>query len=1405
MPFNPIDPKKTIPQNEEEILKFWQENKIFEKSVETRSKRNEYVFYDGPPFATGMPHYGHLLASTIKDVIPRYFTMKGYRVERRFGWDCHGLPIENLVEKELKSKSKKDIEEKIGIDKFNEACRSKVDMYVDEWEKIIERLGRWVDFKNDYKTMDLDFMESVMWLFAELHKKKLIYEGRRISLYCSRCSTPLSNFEIAMDNSYKIRHDQTATVKFRVKNETSTPSFILAWTTTPWTLPSNFALAVNPELEYAKIEKDGEHFICAKSLVSKLFGKNVVDATHDDDEVVPGYYFVTFNTEGGSKVFDTDEKRTQCAEVFREVITENNYRVFDLVVMTDHVHLTIEVTEDGPSLPKMLQRLKGVSSRKIKSQDVNPRVNSASSTDGARTRTDSKGREYIPLWRKGYDKKFILNEEEHFTVSEYIKFNPEKVGLPPQNYDWLTKTDDKYIQPDAKIIDIFTGQGLVDTEYEPLFPYFTNKAKEGLFRVVGADFVSDTDGTGIVHLAPFGEDDFNYATQHKLPIQDMDAVDDNSIFHKEITDFSGMSVIDPETNKKINQFLEFKSLLFHKEQHSHSYPHCYRCETPLIYKPQRAYFLDVQSIKCKIIANNKNINWVPGHLKTGRFQKGLESAPDWNLSRNRYWGSPIPIWKCNTCDHEKTVGSIEELEKLSKKNVTDLHKHFIDKYTWNCDKCNGIMHRTPEVLDCWFESGAMPYAQKHFPFENQEQFENTFPGDFVAEYIAQTRGWFYTLHVLSTALKDSHSFKNCICTGTIMAEDGEKMSKSKKNYPDPTLIFDKYGSDAMRYYLMASSVMKGENFNFAERGVEEVLKSVILPIQNAYNLFSTYANIDNWKPTKFVFVRHGEGEHNVKKVYSGKSDNPHHLTELGKKQAQETAHKLPKFDILYSSPFVRTRETVAIIKTELNFVPDPIFDDRLGEIGFGELEGKPNIPSRDRLDNKTTEPIKQSQRRLSNFLQEIGKTNKSKTICAVTHGGCVRAIETALNQVTDIDDYVKFPVPLTGKYKILFMPPDPKNELDKWILSELQTTIKTYKIHFDAYELETALRAIPKFIDNLNNWYLRRSRRRFWEGEAGKISEDKQSAYETLHHVLVMLSKLLAPVCPFFADKLYKDLTHSAYLESSAGDESVHLTTFPYPIEDWIDKKAESQVAISREIVRLAASIRARKKIKLRQPLQKLRFAISGSVETQLITSLPIDVIKEEVNVKEVEIIKSLDGIAQRIVKVDARKVGPRLGKKVQELIVAGKKGDFIETSTEDAVPQHRLEPGQILIAGEILECGEYEFGFLCEEGVEAESTSQTVVLLDTEITPELETEGYAREIIRTIQEMRKSKGFEVSDRIKVTYSTDSEVIKSAFAQFSEMISEEVLAVDTQCGSDVSGDSMEVDGEIVEFLFDKKE
>ncbi len=669
-------------KKEEEILNFWHKNKIFEKSIKQKPKNKPYVFFDGPPFATGLPHYGHILASLIKDVVPRYWTMKGFRIERRWGWDCHGLPIENLIEQELNLKNKKDIED-IGIDKFNQACKESVLRYVDEWKKIIPRIGRWVDMEHPYKTMDFDYMESVWWVFEQLWNKGLIYRDYKSMHICPRCGTTLSNFEVAL--GYKDIEDLSVIIKFKLKKEKDT--FILAWTTTPWTLPGNVVLAVGEDIDYVKIQIDKEFYILAKD---------------------------------------------------RLEIIKNEYRII----------------------------------KKIK------------------------------------------------------------------------------------------GKNLIGLEYEPLFDYFYKKNdlenKENGWKIYDADFVSTEEGTGIVHIAPaFGEDDLKLGFLKALPF--IQHVKEDGCFTEEVKDWAGEEVKPKDdiskTDRKVVQWLEKQNKLFSQEKIVHKYPFCWRCDTPLLNYATFSWFMKVTAIKEKIIKNNEKINWVPEHIKHGRFGKWLEEAKDWSISRSRYWGTPLPIWQCqgskndkvNSCDNIKVFGSVKELEKLSNKKIKDLHKPYIDEIVVKCEKCGGLMKRIPEVFDCWFESGSMPYAQVHYPFENKESFEKNFPAQFVAEGVDQTRGWFYTLMVLSTALFNKPVFLNNIVNGIILAEDGQKMSKRLKNYPEPIQIVNKYGADAMRFYLLSSPAIKADDLCFSEKGVEEALKKVLIILWNVYTFYKLYANEENEK------------------------------------------------------------------------------------------------------------------------------------------------------------------------------------------------------------------------------------------------------------------------------------------------------------------------------------------------------------------------------------------------------------------------------------------------------------------------------------------------------------------------------------------------------------------------------
>ncbi|MFH1232447.1 MAG: isoleucine--tRNA ligase [Patescibacteria group bacterium] len=660
---------------EEDVLNFWDKNEIFKKSIEKEAPKGNYIFNDGPPFITGLPHYATLLPSIAKDVIPRYWTMKGYRVERIWGWDCHGLPAENKVEEELGLKNKKDIEE-LGVDKFIDACRSYVNKGSEQWEWYINRIGRWVDMKNAYRTMDLKFMESVIWSFKKLYDEGFIYEGYRTSLHCPRCATPLSKFEITMDaGSYKDVTDKTAIVKFKIidNNKIENNTYILAWTTTPWTLPGNLALAINKNINYIKLQ------------------------------------------------------------IINNELEKNNF--------------------------------------------------------------------------------YILVEER---ITDVLK---------DKNY---------------KIVEKFKGEKLINLQYEPIYKINNNeiiKSKK-VYKIYHGDFVTTEDGTGVVHIAPnFGEDDFELGKKVDLPM--IDLMDENGIYSEAMEKWNGYYF--KKANRDVLLDLEKENIIFSISDYTHSYPFCYRCNTPLIYKTQKAWYLNIQKIKEKMLKTNEEINWVPEYFKEGRFKNNIESAPDWCLSRSRYWGSPIPVWRCSNCNKIKVLGSIEEIEKLSGKKVKDLHRPDIDEHELKCE-CGNTMERIKEVFDCWFESGAMPFAQFHYPFEKQNDFKNLFPADFIIEYTGQLRGWFYYLHVLSNALFDSISFKNVIVSGVLAGTDGRKMSKSFGNYPDPRATLEKYGSDALRMYFMNSQIMLGNDTSLSEIEIQDALRKNVIVLWNVVKFYELFAH-----------------------------------------------------------------------------------------------------------------------------------------------------------------------------------------------------------------------------------------------------------------------------------------------------------------------------------------------------------------------------------------------------------------------------------------------------------------------------------------------------------------------------------------------------------------------------------
>jgi len=1020
--YKQVDAKVNFPKLEEEILKFWEENHTFEKSVSNREGKSEFVFYDGPPFATGLPHFGHFIPSTIKDIIPRYQTMKGKKVERRFGWDCHGLPIETLIEDKLGLNSKTDIE-KFGIAKFNEACRAEVLRYVKEWRQTITRLGRWVDFDNDYKTMNSDYMESIWWVMKTLWEKELIYEGHYILPYCPRCSTVLSNHELNL-GGYKDVHDPAITVRFKVL-DASVPqnTFLLAWTTTPWTLPSNLALTLGAEIDYVLIEEKAEHYILAQARL-------------------PAYY-----------------------------------------------------------------------------------------------KNDT---EYKIIWRK-------------------------------------------------------KGEELKGIQYEPLFPYF--KDAPNAFRTFLGDFVTTEDGTGIVHTAPgFGEDDARVLKGTGIPV--ICPVDEECKFTAEVSDYAGLFVKDAD--KAIMERLKAEGKLVKRDQILHSYPHCWRCKSPLIYRAVGSWFVNVEKIKQDMLDANSQIYWVPEHIKEGRFGKWLEGARDWAISRNRYWGNPIPIWRCPDCGKIICVGSRAELKELSGVYPEDLHKHFVDDITIPCS-CGAKMKRIPEVLDCWFESGAMTYAQNHYPFENKEFFESHFPADFISESLDQTRGWFYTLTVLAAALFKRPAFLNCIVSGMVLASDGKKMSKSEKNYTDPADVINSYGADAVRLFLVHSALLKADDLRYNDEGVRDVLKSIIIPLWNAYSFFVTYANIDKITAT-----------------------------------------------------------------------------------------GAPEKPS---------------------------------------------------------------------------------NPLDQWILSETQTLIEKVGGALDAYDLSRAVDLIMRFIDLLNNWYIRRSRRRFWRSEN---DSDKLEAYGALYEALKTLITVASPFMPFTTDAIWQNL------RLKTDPESVHLSDFPVPNEKRRDSDLEFRMASVMSAVSIGRSLRSQYNIKMRQPLRKAELVTRNQEEKKALVGMA-DIIREELNVKEVVFSDKEEDLVEYEVKANFRILGKELGKdmksaaaKIEALSHAEIRKIIEGASLSIDVPCEGGGARTLVITQNKLDIRRIE-----KANLRVLNEGTLTVGLDTEITRELSMEGDIRDLIRGIQNARKEMGLSVTDRIELcVHGADS--LKEAWDSFGKSAAEETLAVKTQ-------------------------
>ena len=1004
-------------EREKQVEKFWEDNQIFEKSMKVREGNPSYVFYDGPPTANGKPHIGHVETRVIKDMIPRYRTMKGYQVPRKAGWDTHGLPVELEVEKKLGLDGKDQIE-KYGVEPFIEQCKESVWKYEGMWEDFSHTVGFWADMKNPYVTYHNDYIESEWWALKEIWKKGLLYEGHKIVPYCPRCGTPLSSHEVAQ--GYKDVKERSAVVRFKVKGE---DAYILAWTTTPWTLPSNVALCVNPDEDYVKVTSKGYTYYMAAALVDTVLGEG------------------------------------------------------------------------------------------------------------------------------------------------------------------------------AEILEHYQGKDLEFKEYEPLFPYAEKRiGNKKAYYVVCDTYVTLTDGTGVVHIAPaFGEDDSKVGHRYDLPFVQL--VNEKGEMTEE-TPWAG--TFCKKADMAVLQALEDKDLLFDAPLFEHSYPHCWRCDTPLIYYARETWFIRMTAVKEDLIRNNNTINWIPESIGKGRFGDWLENVQDWGLSRNRYWGTPLPVWQCE-CGHQDCIGSIEELKEKADNCPDDieLHRPYIDAVTIKCPKCGKEMHRVPEVIDCWFDSGSMPFAQHHYPFENKETFEKQFPAQFISEAVDQTRGWFYSLLAISTLLFNKAPYENVIVLGLVQDENGQKMSKSKGNAVDPFDALQTYGADAIRWYFYTSSAPWLPS-RFAGKTVVEGQRKFMGTLWNTYAFFVLYANIDNFDATKYSL------------------------------------------------------------------------------------------------------------------------------------------------------EYDKLAV------------------MDKWLLSRLESTVKAVDDNLANYRIPEAAKALQSFVDDMSNWYVRRSRERFW---AKGMEQDKINAYMTLYTALVTVAKAAAPMIPFMTEDIYQNLVKS--IDASA-PESIHLCDFPEVHENWIDPKMEEDMADLLEIVVMGRAARNTANIKNRQPIGtmyvKSEFQLSEFYK---------EIVEDELNVKEVVFKDDIADFISYSFKPQMRTVGPKYGKLLNKI-----KTTLSELDGNKAMAELK-STGELKLDIDGQEIVLLEEDLLIDmaqmEGYVSESDHTITVVLDTNLTPELIEEGFVRELVSKIQTMRKEAGFEVMDKIRV-YAKDNDKIVSIMKNHGDEIKSEVLAEEIVTG-----------------------
>ncbi len=1030
--FKEVSDKIKYSDLEREILEFWKQNKIFEKSISERDGKPGFTFYEGPPTANGRPGIHHVLARTLKDLVCRYKTMRGFQVHRKAGWDTHGLPVEIEIEKKLGFKHKDEIVD-YGVEKFNALCKESVFQYVDDWRKMTEQIGYWVDLDDAYITCRNEYIESVWWALKKFFDAGLIYKGHKIQPYCPRCETPLSSHEVAL--GYEDVKDPSVYVKMKLRD--SENAFFLVWTTTPWTLISNVALAVGKDVDYVKVENKGENLILARARLSVLDG-------------------------------------------------------------------------------------------------------------------------------------------------------------------------------DYSILEEMKGSKLLGKEYDRIFDF--GPVNKKAFYVIHGDFVSTEDGSGIVHIAPaFGEDDYNVGREYDLPV--LQPVDKSGNFTKDVIDpasgtsFAGKFV--KEADPEIIDNLKRRNILYKKEVITHSYPHCWRCKTPLLYYARASWYIATTKFAARMVELNKQINWVPPEVGTGRFGNWLEENKDWALSRDRFWGTPLNIWICQNenCGHLRSIGSVEELKNADRFNLAvatglkngelDLHKPYVDAIVLTCEKCGSEMKRTPELIDVWFDSGSMPFAQYHYPFENEEWFVNHFPADYISEGIDQTRGWFYSMHAIATSIFNSPAYKSVISHELILDKDGQKMSKSKGNVVDPFKVVAEYGADAVRWYLSVSSPPHKPKL-FDESGIVEVQRKFFGTLLNTYAFFTLYANID----------------------------------------------------------------------------------------GFNYSE--PRIPAGERL------------------------------------------------------------------------------EIDRWIISVMNTLVKEYSSSMDSYDVMKAARSVSDFtIDQLSNWYVRRSRRRFWKGEMAK---DKLSAYQTLYECLITVLKLMSPFAPFLSEELYGNLNGITKLESH---ESIHLSHYPVVNEDEIDSQLEERMALAEKIVYLARAMRVKSNIKVRQPLKRIIIPVSSPLVRETIARIE-SVILEEINVKSIMYVDDDSEFVNKGAKPNFKSIGPKFGKDVKvvaELIKSMTSKD-IKALEKNGEIDLRVDSKAFHVLRDDVEIFSQELS-----GWVVESDGALTVVLDTELDVDLKREGIAREFVNRIQNLRKDAGFDVMDRISVNMNCPAE-FTDAVTKLSDYIKSETLAVE---------------------------